>query len=64
MEIFCPICNDIANPFEDWVSYARHIIQKHPKDKERVQWAKDSLSDKGLPFKEDTVEEIKEVEEA
>ena len=40
VKITCYHCKAI---FEKWDFYARHILEKHPKDQERTVWANHAL---------------------
>lgn len=42
--IECPHCKK-EYELEDWRGYAKHILDKHPDDKERVHWAQTVLKD-------------------
>ena len=41
VKIKCPLCK--GKQFNNWRSYAEHIIAKHPTDIERNIWANDAL---------------------
>lgn len=47
VEIKCPHCRHKKKPpiFIEWIDYAHHIINEHPSDIPRYNWAKRAIAD-------------------